>query len=262
MVDHPGADWIMMRGHSHHDPGGRALIQGRLTAVAVVAWLCVSVLTASPVGAEWFADIFVGASKPTSEDVKIREISPGLDLRYKDVDFDTSITYGGRFGKYFDGLPWLGVSADVMSFSPNISQQTSVQHASTGTVAATTLPPIDLSSTVVSIDLMLRLPLLSTTDIPHGRLQPYVLGGPAFFFTDARDRGNFLPRHQSELDVAAGYNVGGGVAWQFDKTLGIFGEYRYSHVNHEFDFHNFGARVPVETDLNTHHILIGISAKF
>src|SRR5262245_5027676 len=189
-------------------------------------------------------------------------MTPGLTLRYQDVDFDTSVTYGGRFGKYFDSLPWIGVSLDAMSFSPNIGQQSVVQSASTGTVAPTTLPPIDISATVLSVDLMLRLPLFVTKDIPGGRLQPYVLGGPSIFFLDAKDRGNFIGKYQSDLDVSFGYTVGGGITWQFDRTLGLFGEYRYSHASPEWEFKNYGSKTTVETDLNTHHFLIGISAKF
>ena len=106
------------------------------------------VLGVQPCSAEWFADIYLGVSKPTDEELKISGITPGLKLRYDDVEFDRSFTYGGRFGKYFDSLPWIGVSVDALSFSPDIGQQSAVQSASTGSVARTTLPPIDISATV------------------------------------------------------------------------------------------------------------------
>jgi hypothetical protein len=234
----------------------------RRTVVALAVLVCSSLLGTVPASAEWFADIYAGMAKPTDEDVKFRQFEPGLRLRYKDVDFDRSLSYGGRFGKYFDGLPWLGLAVDVMNYTPDLSQQTAVQIAPSG-VARTTLPPIDISVTALSVDLMLRAPLFTTQEIPGGRLQPYLLGGPGLYFVSAHDQGNFIRRHQGDLDVTGGYHVGGGLVWQFTRDLGLLGEYRYSHVNPEFDFQNLGSRsTTVETDLNTHHFLLGLTVRF
>jgi opacity protein-like surface antigen len=251
----------MMDAVHHPEPGGYAVIQPRLMVVALAVLVCSSLLGAAPAWAEWFADLYAGVAKPTDHDVDFRQFSPAIRLRYQDVEFDRSLSYGGRFGKYFDGLPWLGVAVDVINFDPDIAQQTAVQIAA-GSVARTTLPPMDISVTAVSVDLMLRLPLFTTQEIPGGRLQPYILGGPGLFFLSAHDRSNFVRRHQSDLDITGGYNAGGGLAWQFTRDLGLFGEYRYSHVNPEFEFHNLGARTTVETDINTHHFLLGLTVRF
>jgi hypothetical protein len=238
------------------------VIQRRLLPVvlAFVVWSSVSV--AAPASAEWFADVFVGLGAPVSEDVDVRLSAPLTRLRYKDVDLDNSITYGGRFGKYLESTPWLGLAIDSLNFSPDLSQQRAIQKASTGTTARTTVPPIDLSVIAISFDLMLRAPLLATKEIPAGRFQPYVLLGPGVFFVTADDRGNFVRRHQSDVEITPGYNAGGGMTWQFSPALGLFGEYRFSHTNPEFEFQNLGAHSTVETDINTHHFLLGISAKF
>lgn len=230
--------------------------------IVLAVSVCAAVLVAAPAWAEWFADVFIGLGAPQSEDVRVKLSEPPIRLRYKDVDLDNSITWGGRFGKYFDGVPWLGVALDSLNFSPDLSQQSVVQRASTGTTARTTLPPIDISVTAISLDIMLRAPLLTTKEIPGGRLQPYVLAGPGLFVVTAGDQGNFIRRHQSDVDIVGGYNAGAGMTWQFSPALGLFGEYRFSHARPEFEFDNLGARTTVETDINTHHFLLGISAKF
>ena len=46
------------------------------------------------------------------------------------------------------------------------------------------------------------------------------------------------------------------------KSLALFGEYRYSHTNPDFDFQNLGNKTTVDTDLNTHHFLLGLNVKF
>jgi opacity protein-like surface antigen len=234
----------------------------RVRSIVVALIACLSGFVARPASAEWFADVFVGVAAPQSEDVDVRLSSPLTKLRYQDVDLDRSVSYGGRFGKYFEGVPWLGLTVDALNFSPDLSQQSAVQTASTGTSARTTLPPISLSVVAISFDLMLRVPLLTTKEIPAGRVQPYVLGGPGVFFVSATDHGNFIRRRQSDVEIVGGFNAGGGITWQFSQALGVFGEYRFSHASPEFEFKNFDGRATVETDINAHHFLLGLSAKF
>ncbi len=234
------------------------VIQRRVSLVTFVAVLCSAVFAPASASAEWFADLYVGLGAPQSNDVRLS--TSGTKLRYEDLDFDRSITYGGRFGKYFDAAPWVGLTVDALNFSPNVSQQSAIQ--TTGVPTRTLLPPVDIGVLALSVDLMLRAPLLATKEIPGGRLQPYVLGGPGIFFTKAEDRGNFIRRRQTDVEIVGGYTAGGGVTWQFSRPLGLFAEYRYSHVNPEFEFQNLGTRATYETDINTHHFLLGLSFKF
>lgn len=226
----------------------------RLAVLA--AALCLPMTAPVPAAAEWFADVYVGMSSTSDADLKL---DPGVPLRLKDVDFDRSMTYGGRFGTYLNSLPWLGFALDGLIYDASFDKQAPLLKGGGGRVQ---LAPMDISVTAISLDLMLRLPLLATTEIPGGRLTPYVLAGPGLFVARAADHGNFIRRHQDDVDVTLGYNVGGGVGWQFTKTLGVFGEYRYTHAKPEFDFVNFSNKATVETDLNTHHFLVGLSVRF
>jgi hypothetical protein len=89
---------------------------------ATLIGLASLVLGSRPVSAEWFADIFAGASVTESHDLKLNDQGVGQST-FRGVDFDTSLSWGGRFGHYFDALPFLGLAVDFFHFSPNISPQ-------------------------------------------------------------------------------------------------------------------------------------------
>jgi opacity protein-like surface antigen len=61
-----------------------------------------------------------------------------------------------------------------------------------------------------------------------------------------------------------GYKLGAGLSWQLTRVAAIFGEYRYTHVHAEpvLDGTITGARVPMPLDLNTHHLVAGVSLRF
>lgn len=225
---------------------------GRL--VVLSATLGLAVARPLPAAAEWFADVYVGGSSTSDAEAKL-----GSGLRLKDVEFDSSITYGARFGRYFESVPWLGLTLDGISYHANLDKQTAVVK-NTGSVAQ--LAPLNISVSLISFDVVLRVPLLATAEIPNGRLTPYILGGPAAFLARADDRGNFVRRDQDDTDVSFGYTAGGGVGWQLSKNIGVFGEYRFTHGKPEFEFDNFNDRVKVESTLDTHHFLVGVSFKF
>jgi hypothetical protein len=184
----------------------------------------------------------------------------GTTFRYGDLDVDRSIAYGGRFGAYFEAAPWVGLAVDALNFDPDVSSQSTT--LKTGAPTRTVLPPVNIAATAISVDLMVRATLFATKEIPGGQLQPYLLGGPGIFFLKAEDRGNFVRRRQSDVEILAGYAGGGGMTWLFSRALGLLGEYRYSHVSPEFEFRNLGARTTYAVDLDTHHFLLGLSLKF
>ena len=64
------------------------------------------VLMAAPASAEWYADVYAGQSLTLSDDVTVHRPA-GLGI-YRDVEFDQSLLFGGRFGRYLDRVPFLG----------------------------------------------------------------------------------------------------------------------------------------------------------
>ena len=221
--------------------------------------------TASPVSAEWFADLYAGAAYTPNSDVTlvVNPPSGSADHTFHDVKWNNSATYGARAGYWFDGTPWLGIGLDVFRFDTDIPTQ-SVSTTILGVTAPATLQAIDVSNKVVALDVLLRYPLYVSPAYPKGRLQPYVTAGPAYFKTRATNTTNGELTTQAATDSSTGYKLGGGLSWQVVKDVAIFGEFRYTHVRAEPVLSSAVSplKVPLQLDLNTYHLVAGISFRF
>jgi len=108
---------------------------------------------------------------------------------------------------------------------------------------------MDLPSVGFSPHIMLRWPLLTSENAPKGRLQPYIGAGPAWAFTVESD----------ELALILGGLVRAGIAVQVFSHLALFAEYRYSFFP-GFELQDRG--LTFKTDLDTHHVVGGLSFRF
>jgi len=237
------------------------------------AWIVALVLLASlgvgsrPASAEWFADVFAGLSLTRDHDLKLNDQGIGQGT-YESVEFDRSLAWGGRFGRYFDSVPFVGLAVDFFRFYPDIGGQ-SVQlrgcffPGGCGTGRGG-IGHLEVQSSAISLDLMLRLPLLKSADAPQGRVQPYVAVGPPLFITTITPRNtrNFR-NHDGDTDYSFGFKAAAGVAVQVFSNLALFGEYRFTHVSPEVELHDANLnRTTLRTDLDTHSALVGISARW
>jgi len=262
--------------HTSEEPLRRA--KPLLVGLAVAVW---SIAAGQPASAEWFADLYLGAAFTQTQDVKIT--TPSLTLpppagtiilaapipeRFSGVDFDTSPSYGGRIGYWLEPLPQLGFALDVFRFHPDVSPQTRNVTIFGGPVLGTTTMPfrladIDIDVTGIAFDLMLRWPLPTGSGFPKGRLQPYLTVGPTLFIVDVDDTTNFgPPSRQSDTDTEVGVKVGAGLAWQVHRNVALFGEYRFTHVNAKVKFRDPGGTETAEADLDTHHVIFGVSFRY
>jgi opacity protein-like surface antigen len=227
----------------------------------LVAWMLLVVTT--PASAEWFADLYGGASHTPRSDV-VLVVRPSADHTFHDLKWNPSGTLGARAGYWFDAAPWYGIGLDVFHFDANLPTQT-VDTTISGVTAPATLQAIDFSVNVIAFDLVrLRASLMADAQYPQGRLQPYVTAGPALFKTRVTNKGNGELSTRAVNDTSWGYKVGAGLAWQLSKAAALFGEYRYTHVRAEptLDGTITGARIPMRLDLDTHHLVGGVSFRF
>src|SRR5437016_3924801 len=69
---------------------------------------------------------------------------------------------------------------------------------------------------------------------------------------------------QTATDTSLGVKVGAGASWQLFEHVAVFGEYRFTHFRAEPVLNSAlsSLRVPLQSDLNTHHLLAGISWRF
>jgi opacity protein-like surface antigen len=97
---------------------------------------------------------------------------------------------------------------------------------------------------------MLRWPLLTSSDLPKGRFQPYVGLGPAWAVTIDTDKAALI----------LGGLVRGGISFQIFQHLSLFAEYRYSFFP-DFELRDKNG-LHFRTDLDTHNLVGGISIRF
>jgi len=239
----------------------------RRLGLAAAVVIALAVLGGRPAAAEWFADVFTGVGLTQSHDFKLNDpgIGPGT---YDDVSFDKALAFGGRFGRYFDSLPFLGFGVDYLHFTP-------LRRPAVGQS-----PRVLLSRRLwrrEGRDRHVRgdgeLGLFGP-DAPSAAAQ--VDGGPAGAgpalsggWGAALHHHHHPAQHQElpeprrrhrRLDRRQG---AAGVALQIYQNLMLFAEYRFTHVSPDVELHDGSTnRVKLSTDLNTHSALIGLSARW
>ena len=241
-----------------------------MSVVISLIVLCL-MLAASPASAEWYADAYAGYSLTVDSGVTVHSPS-GLSI-YRDAEFDrafdNSLIYGGRFGRYFDGAPFLGLGVDLFTFTPTIGPQQlhidgCVPSGGCSGGQGGTTGRITVDTVALSLDLMLRLPLLKSDEAQWGRLQPYMSVGVPVFKTTVTPRTTAQFRNQDgDTDFSVGYKLGGGLAFQVVSNLMVFAEYRYIHSQASVDLHDSATlkKTPVHLDLDTHAAILGLSAR-
>jgi len=242
----------------------------RRRVIALIAVIIASVIGAGsrPAGAEWFADLFAGVSITQSADLRLNDkaIGPGT---FDNVEFDNALAWGGRFGRFFDAVPFLGVGVDYFHFTPYIGPQSAAFHGciypdGCGNSGKGGPGSFDITVNAISVDLMLRLPLLKSAEAPWGRVQPYLTIGPPLFITTITPRNTQSFKNQDgDTDFSFGLKAGGGVAVQVFQNLMLFGEYRFTHVSPSVELRDANlSRVGLGTDLDTHTALVGLSVRW
>ena len=230
-----------------------------------LATLFVLLLFAGLARAEWFGDLYGGGSYTPRSDVTmvIGSQNGPADHVFHDLRWDPSLEYGVRGGYWFESAPRFGLGLDLFHFDADLPIQ-DVRLTFPGVDETTRFQAVDFRIVALGLDARFRYPLLASSEYPRGRLQPYLTAGPALFRVTVTNRGNGELTTEPATDTALGYKLGGGLSWQLTKATAIFGEYRYTHFHAEPELHGTitGARVPTQFDLNTHHVIAGVSFAF
>lgn len=224
--------------------------------------------TAGPASAEWFGDVYTGQSLTLNDDVTVHSPT-GLSI-YRDTEFDRAFIFGGRFGRYLDAVPFLGLGVDLSTFMPTIGPQQlhidgCVPSGGCSGGPGGTTGRIDVDVIAVSLDMLLRLPLLKSEAAPWGALQPYVTAGVPFSQTTVTPRTTAQFRNQQgDADYTVGYKFGGGIAFQVAPSLMVFAEYRFTHSEVSVDLRDSASlkQTPVHFNLDSHTAVVGLSARW
>ena len=208
--------------------------RSRLTLVLFFAVLA-CLVSARPAAAEWFADGYVGASLMHKSQITFNAFDAEFE---RDAQYKSSAIFGVRGGRWFDGLPWLGVALDLSYFRPDA----------------------DIQVFPITALVMARWGFLPDEEFKEGRLHLYGGLGPGLFFSNVD---GLIGRFQaSDTSVDIGFDTRLGVSYRVESNWAIFAEYRFTHVSPSFDINAFGNRTPADTTFNTSHFLLGVSYRF
>ena len=239
-----------------------------MNVLIYVIVMCLVLATAGPASAEWYADAYAGRTFTLNDDVTVHSPS-GLSI-YRDTEFDQSWIIGGRFGRYLDAVPFLGLGVDAFTFWPTIGpQQLHIDGCvPSGTCSGGqggTTGRIDVGVIGVSLDVMLRLPLLKSETAKWGALQPYITAGVPFYQITVTPRTTAQFRnHDGDSDYSVGYKAGAGIAYQVAPSLMFFVEYRYLHAEASVDLRDSALvkTTPMHLNLDSHIAVLGLSARW
>ena len=219
---------------------------------------CVLLMAAQAnAGDDGFLDLYVGVAKNNKEDINVSETtSAGITSAAASIDLSSSTEFGIRFGAWHPAYNWVGLGMDL------------------GYMQADG-PGVDITAFPFTLLFGLRAPLFPTAERPGGRLQPYAMAGVSFYITDVSVHLDGMggssyqlswPWPNTSVDKVVGPYLAAGLAWQTTKSLAIFGEYRYTSFDVDFDTTNslfFPTRNGrVETTVKNDRILFGISHRF
>ena len=191
-------------------------------------------------------DVYGGVTLHRPVEVSVSETSgSGTNSATGSIDVSNTGEIGLRMQGWLPSHDWFGLALDVGYFQA---------HG----------PGVNISAYPFSMLMVLRAPLFASPERPEGWLQPYAMAGVSFYLVDINN---------VELEGMGGSNtfkweLAGpcatvGLAWQLTRSLGLFGECRYSAFEVGFDttdsmiWPTMNGRVDVS--LSSAHALIGLS---
>ncbi|MEJ2430041.1 MAG: outer membrane beta-barrel protein [Deltaproteobacteria bacterium] len=201
------------------------------------------IVRAGPGKGRWFVDLYFGGVMPADSDVDAKAKPYGVTITdsANNVDYDNTHTFGGRAGGWAPELSWIGMALDFSYFKMKAEG-------------------IDTKVFPLSLLLMLRY--------PGHRLQPYMGVGPGLFLSDAKIDMELSGQDKTFSDTAVdiGLDTRAGLAWRLFKSFAVFGEYRFTYFEGNYDdkVSSGGTKIEVKVDTKNyvHHFLIGVSYRF
>lgn len=105
---------------------------------------------------------------------------------------------------------------------------------------------------------LLRVPLLADPEVPTGRLQPYVGGGPSLVATRVKLDAPVLGERFSDTVAELGADLRAGLTFMLTRNVGVFAEGRYLFFTTKPGAASFG----VDLDIETFQALAGVTLRF
>lgn len=203
--------------------------------------------------AEPFLDIYGGWSKARATHASAMQKTcfvvgcTGATQTTQQQDFSSGTVTGIRGGHWFGGSSWLGLAGE-------------------GSYYRSASPQVALDSFALIATPLVRLPLWTTPEQPHGHLQPYAGAGPILVFHSVS--ADFRPGSPISLtgwSAAVGWTVRGGLAVPLTRHLAILGEWRLSQDRVSLQntaFFGVGDQERLDLTQTVQQYLFGLSYRF
>ena len=197
-----------------------------------------------------YISVFGGIASPLEADVTQGSITA------KDAKLDNSPSIGGKIGMWFTaprktlGID-VGAEIDVTNFNPD-QKEGQVLMTNAGFPVITNA--VDLNATFLGVNVLARLPINVTPELPNGRWFPYAgIGGGG-------QRLTFQTSSSTECrDTSPAFQALGGFKIFLFKHVAVFGEAKFIHATNTLEFQNSSS---IELTLNSVHGVGGLSFHF
>jgi len=215
---------------------------------------------------DFYISLFGGGNSPLK--TNITETGPGVNVTGMDAKLDGSASIGGKIGMWATGPRAktgvdFGAELDITNFNPDLKGGQVLSASGTvggAPVVGIVTSPVELNSTIVAVNLLVRLPIGVTDELQNGRFFPYAGIGGGFETT------SFCPAQcvEKATDTALAFQALAGFKVFLFRHVALFGEYKFTHASHTFETQSLptGAIITDELDLNVNHFVGGLSFHF
>lgn len=235
-------------------------MRSRAILVSIGCLLAIGAIPCKPALAETYVAGEIGVTLPSdlkNIDVTTAGVPPSTTL--SDLDLDSSGVFGARIGHYFRDASWLGLETRASLTHPGIKQQDITLTAPGVNTIFTGVPGFNLQ-------VFTWTPLALNLRYPGKRLQPYVGGGPAFFFAKLKDKVTGDSQNDGSLtlktdDWRLGLNVFAGVRFYLTRNWAVFAEGQFTGLT-RFEFKETSNLDGFDADYKAINGVVGIGFHF
>lgn len=196
----------------------------------------------APSNETWFVDLYLGGVVAEDGDVDGKASPFGVTINDSaKADYDNTYTGGGRVGFWSPSTPWIGCALDVSYFK------------------------LEADGTETKV---LPVSALAVLRYPGDKLQPYIGVGAGVFFTDTKVDIQLAGENENFSDSAIdfGLDTRAGLAWKVFRRFALFGEYRFTYFEAEYNEKISSSGTETNVDIKTknkiHYFLLGLSYRF
>jgi opacity protein-like surface antigen len=213
---------------------------------------------------EFYVGLYMGGSIAQNQNMDYKKgaiLSSGGSLpefTLSNCSFNPGVVGGLKFGYFLKSIPYLGFEIET-NFSPNrVSQQNVNSNISINGRHYVTLTNDNWVNWTMAGHIVGRYGFLKDSEVPFGRLQPYVGLGPGFVVMYDRD------------DAAKNFSIDAmaGIRYMLLKNVSTYVEYKYDHQfspemeSHEFMTNGAVGKGTATLPYDLHRIVVGVAYHF